>query len=223
MKFKPILFSTAMVQAILAGRKSITRRVIKPQPICSGPNITFKAHDKDVFLSAEKHWLRCRECGNDPQYSREGAETAHHYEPNYKPGDILWVRETFRPAIVKCNGGANYFYYADGFSDASSRPDTGRCKWKPSIHMPREAARIFLRVTDVRVERVLDITLDDIEREGLYCDPPYTRNHFAYGPGMSIHWIKLWDSLNNKRGYGWDTNPWVWAISFECCERPEAL
>ena len=96
--------------------------------------------------------------------------------------------------------------------------------WKPSIHMPKEAARIFLRATDVRVEKLQDVTLKDIEQEGLYCDPEYadpTRTgHYAYEPGMRIHFTKLWDSLNAKRGFGWDVNPWVWAYSFERVDKP---
>ncbi len=96
-----------------------------------------------------------------------------------------------------------------------------RFLWRPSIHMPREAARIFLRVKDVRVERLQEITLEGIEREGLYCDPPYTKGHFAYGPGMSIHWVKLWNSTIKQDDlplYGWDANPWVWVIEFERVE-----
>lgn len=92
---KPILFNTEMVKAILDGRKTTTRRVIKPQPICMGPNITFKPHNDDFFLSAEKGWLRCRTCGNDPEYSPEGKNISHHWKPSYQPGDVLYVRETY--------------------------------------------------------------------------------------------------------------------------------
>lgn len=148
---KPILFNTEMVRAILEGRKTVTRRVVKPQPVCYGPNITFDPHD-DFFLSKEKNWLRCRVCGHDPEYSRSESNIAHHWVPPYRPGDILYVREAWTQD-------GDVYRYKAGFYDQNR-------KWRPSIHMPREAARIFLRVTDVRVERLQDITPDQIDAEG---------------------------------------------------------
>lgn len=188
-----------MVQAILDGSKTQTRRVVKINgfPITSPKESLELTKEGLIYHSF---------------YSMSG-----YYKLLCQPGDILWVRETFCEVPYEHNhvpikGGhitiPKYAYKAD-----SERDYTGI--WKPSIHMPREAARIFLRVTNVRVERVQDITLEDIEHEGLYCDPPYTKEHFAYAPGMRIHWKKLWDSLYAKRGYGWATNPWVWVIEFE--------
>ena len=202
---KPIIFSTPMVQAILAGRKTQTRRIVKPQP-SSGIR-------KSVFV-------------------KSGLEDGHGREikPRYQPSDILWVRETccevpYEYNHVPIKGGyitiPKYAYKAD-----SERDYTGI--WKPSIHMPREAARIFLRVTSVRVERLQEITAEDVIREGIeYSDSgPY---HWHVLDTKLNAWINfhfhdeafkhLWDSLNAKRGYGWDTNPWVWVIEFERISR----
>ena len=198
---KPIIFSTPMVQAILDGRKTQTRRVVK----INGYPIT----SPDESLELTKEGLIYHSINSMSGY----------YKPPCQPGDILWVREAWSEHQEYYNNSAkvfaepHYIYKADGVYAN---------KWRPSIFMPREAARLFLRVKTVRVERLQEITLEDIEHEGLYCDPPYTKEHYAYEPGMRIHWIKLWDSLNAKRGYGWDTNPWVWVIEFEKISKEEA-
>ena len=197
---KPILFNTEMTRAILDGRKTVTRRVIKGLP----DNVySFER------LSDDGIWeYRWGECGRGICLDFSNIIT-----PKYQVGDYLYVRETWADVFGK------YEYRAD-YSESENtyrvkRYGTTIAKWRPSIHMPKEAARIFLRVKNVRVERLQEITLEDIEHEGLYCEPPYTNEHYAYAPGMRIHWIKLWDSLNAKRGYGWDTNPWVWVYEFE--------
>ena len=132
------------------------------------------------------------------------------------PGDILYVRETWRKAL---NG---YYYYEswqrDDIADVT--------KWKPSIRMPKEAARIWLKVTDVRVERLQKITLEDIKNEGIYDDyKTYSKEYLeklrsvAYPKAFS----RLWDSTIKKSDldcYGWDANPYVWVISFERCAKP---
>jgi len=190
---KPILFNTEMVKAILEGRNTVTRRVIKPQP----------THEQPNSLKGSTMWW-----GNKM------------FAPPYSVGDILWVRETFN------SDWCDHTIYK---SDGGSARDAGYSeepKWHPSIHMPKTAARIFLRVTGVRAERLQEITGKDIEREGLYCDAPYTRDHFAYAPGMMIHWRKLWNSTIKPADtdrYGWDANPYVWVISFERCEKPEGF
>lgn len=204
---KPIIFSTPMVQAILAGRKTQTRRVVKED--------------------RRGEWAAVNDVRNNSEYGASvpcylHRETAvdnisrNIMYPKYDVGDILWVRETWSPVQVLPK---RYLNKAD--AENGGEGDGLPIRWRPSIHMPREAARLFLRVTDVRVERVQDITLSDIEREGLYCDPPYTRDHFAYAPGMRKHWRMLWDSINAKRGYGWDTNPWVWVYEFEQVGEPD--
>jgi hypothetical protein len=201
---KPILFNTPMTRAILDDRKTATRRVIK---IADAPENWKISIAGTSIVRTEPYDVKL---------------------PRYAAGDVLWVRESW------CENRGKYFYKADNIcngctEDGICLPEgvakhitcelcedrDGYIKWRPSIHMPRTAARIFLRVTNVRVERLWDITLEGIEHEGLYCEPPYTKEHYAYAPGMRIHWIKLWDSLNAKRGYGWDTNPWVWVIEFE--------
>ena len=208
---KPIIFSTPMVQAILDGRKTQTRRAIK--------------YDfESVYSAASQQGIMDKVC----QYGELPSDAIEWYakniaKPKYQPGDILWVRETFCEVPYEHNhvpikGGyitiPKYAYKAD-----SERDYTGI--WKPSIHMPREAARIFLRVTNVRVERLQDITEEDAIAEGVgdpydyqspeYYDQPHMR-------GLEINksaFAGLWDSLNEKRGYGWRTNPWVWVIEFE--------
>lgn len=173
---KPILFNQEMVKAILDDRKTVTRRLVKPQPVCYGPNKTFDAHDGDFFLSAEKNWLRCRICGHDPEYSREGSEIVHHWEPRYSSGDILYVRETWCSAY----DGEKFFYLADKHTEREERTllDYDDVRWHPSIHMPKKAARIFLRVTDVRAERLQDINGEQAYMEGIRVDvPPILLTH----------------------------------------------
>lgn len=179
---KPILFSTEMVRAILDGRKTQTRRVVKPSVFEKGTN-WFWNPNENICLA------------------------------QYRKGDVLWVRETFCEVPYEYNhipikGGhittPKYAYKAD-----SKRDYTGI--WKPSIHMPKEAARIWLEVTDVRVERLQEITEEDARAEGVKA---YGPNNCS-GTSARIAFAQLWDSLNEKRGYEWRVNPWVWVIEFE--------
>ena len=178
---KPILFSTEMVRAILDGRKTQTRRVVKPSVLEKGTN-WFWNPNENICLA------------------------------QYRKGDVLWARETFCEVPYEYNhipikGGhitiPKYAYKAD-----SERDYTGI--WKPSIHMPKEVARIWLEVTDVRVERLQEITEEDARAEGALP----TREERGYNCCRD-GFITLWDSLNAKRGYGWETNPWVWVVSFK--------
>jgi hypothetical protein len=141
------------------------------------------------------------------------------YKAPYQPGDILYVRETWKKAP---NG---YYYYEDWQKDDIADVT----KWKPSIHMPKEAARIWLKVTDVRVERLQDVTEDGAKAEGAidnrwFIHSPeneYDRIHTARD-----HFIKIWNSTIKKSDidrYGWDANPYVWVISFERCEKPKGV
>lgn len=211
---KPILFNTGMVQAILEGRKTVTRRVLKHQPVYE-ENIAYIGNGVYRFehygFDLSKDWL------NISLAKSEGKNIP------FEVGDILYVRETWSiHECVKCQAGipalggeckCKYVYRASyGATDF---------RWKPSIHMPKKAARIFLKVTDVRVERLQEITPKDAWEEGCRIG-----NSFPWEKHIpelqqqcrDILFKSLWDGLNAKRGYGWDTNPWVWVIEFERVE-----
>ena len=155
--------------------------------------------------------------------------------------DILYVRETWCGLPVNeaghMRGHTIYYYKADG----ELRPKGWRCTWHPSIHMPKEAARIWLKVTDVRVERLQEMKPVDVIKEGAYPDCWDCLNTYGesgsqccYGTeeqcsqcdGVMMEWEKLWTSTIKKSDldrYGWDANPWVWIIEFERCEKPEGV
>jgi len=214
---KPILFSGEMVRAVLDGRKTQTRRVVKPQS-------RIILHDNGQALT-DSGWL--------PELDN----------PYGKPGDQLWVRETWAtslsldqtsPAEIAVH--AHYAGYNDGnhpladlwyIADMHYRQwgdeKTSLGKSRPSIHMPRWASRIQLEVTDVRVERVQDISEKDMVAEGIvlkYSDYEwFNRSKFSseqfFGFDLDQAWIDLWNSINEKRGFGWDVNPWVWVVEFK--------
>ena len=181
MKEKGIIFSEPMVRAILENRKTQTRRVIthRDNEIQEAERVTLRNDGKWQFYQpgAKAPWLRI----NSP----------------YKPGDILYVRETY----AKHDDIKGYLYKA-----TASEFEDNLVKWRPSRYMPRSAARIFLRVTDVRVERVKDISGRDACAEGIEIKKFGNRKH---------DFEELWDSLNAKRGYSWDSNPWCWVYEFE--------
>ena len=187
---KPIIFSTSMVKAILDGKKTQTRRVIKIDDAPENWKISIAGTS---IVRAEPYDVKL---------------------PRYAAGDILWVRETWSEHQEYYNNSAkvfaepHYIYKADGVYAN---------KWHPSIHMPKEAARIFLKVTDVRVERLQDITEEDAITEGM--SKTLVDGVVFISAKGNFH--VFWDSLNIKRGYGWDTNPWVWVIEFEKIEREE--
>ena len=192
----PILFNTDMVHAIVDGRKTVTRRIIKPQPVYF-PNDGF-------------HWKGAA-YGTDLPRTVKGAAHNFRCAAPYQRGDILYVRETW----CKSPFTDNYIYRADGERELFSQSydseimDDTVWTWKPSIHMPKEAARIFLKVKDVRVERLQDIDDDGVVAEGLKKGDPFD---------------ELWDSTIKKADidrYSWSANPWVWVIEFEQCEKPE--
>ena len=197
MASKPILFNTEMVRAILDGRKTMTRRVIKDKDITNN-------FDIDVDGSV---------------YAYIDQATGDSYPPTaiakYQVGDILWVRETWQDMS---NDEGDYVYLADGDKGLTEWSiTTKQLRWKPSIHMPHEAARIFLRVTNVRVERVQDITIKDIRSEGTTLskiEEPEVSNE-AY---LWFEFQNLWNSTVKKSDldtYGWNANPWVWIYEFE--------
>lgn len=207
MTIKPILFNTEMVRAILDGRKDATRRIVK----CFIPDDAVWGYT----AFTPKGYISCRGTFADGYGEK-------FFKLPCEPGGILYVRETWKKAT---NG---YYYYEDwqrnDFADAT--------KWKPSIHMPKEAARIWLKVTDVRVERLQEITEDGAKAEGIneewamswwsptYYDPdsggyPKYRDTFAFEV-----WNKTIKKFDIDR-YGWGANPWVWVIEFERCKKPE--
>lgn len=179
MKSRSILFSAPMVRAILDGRKSQTRRIIKPQPPADGivPN----------SCGSHISTFRC---------------------PHGQVGDLLWVRESWRPIhdrLSECTGPEDI-----RFAASVSEAEWATSKWRPSIHMPRWASRITLRVTGVRVERLCDISPDDAAAEGWPGPDESNSIHSAY----PIAWYaRLWEEINGRGS--WDTKTWVWIISFE--------
>ena len=212
MAIKPILFNVEMVRAILDRRKTCTRRVIKPQP---------KARLCYTYAGSHKDWIGkwtypsrgVREFWGEEYKLPENIkdeELSKRWNPPYHTDDILYVRETWKKAP---NG---YYYYEDW-----QRNDIADVtKWKPSIHMPKEAARIWLKVTNVRVERLQEITSEQIGREGVEVEYPHVLN----GEEKRYAFSTLWNSTVKKSDldrYGWNANPLVWVIEFERCEKPE--
>lgn len=198
MAIKPILFNTEMVRAILDRRKTCTRRVIKLPENMDGIPVG-KGGDSSNPLG-----FMYPGCIKRPQY---------------QPGDILYVRETWKKAP---NG---YYYYEDW-----QRNDIADVtKWKPSIHMPKEAARILLKVTDVRVERLQEITEEGAKKEGAIDNRGFIHspdNEYDSVHTAREHFAEIWDSTIKKSDidrYGWDANPWVWVIEFERCKEPEGV
>ena len=183
MKEHPILFSGEMVKAILEGRKTQTRRVIKHIPAMGKPD----------------DW-----CGKikNPSFRQLFGDYAR-FCPYGEPGDRLWVRETW--ADLRSYINETYPNQAPVAYKADDTYLVGE-KWKPSIFMPRWASRITLEVVKVRVERVQEISVVDAIAEGI---------HPVYGAQSIMCYAQLWDSINAKRGYPWDSNPWVWVIEFK--------
>lgn len=212
MAIKPILFNTEMVRAILDGRKSCTRRIVKPQQLVGLLPDKCKNGVPEEFLK-EKRFMFKPYCN---MTDIELINTA--YKAPYQLGDILYVRETWCGLPVNeaghFRGHPIYYYRADG----DLRPEGWRGAWHPSIHMPKEAARIWLKVTDVRVKRLQEMWASDVPKEGIYFNKPTTADE------MLMAFAKLWNSTIKESvldRYGWDANPWVWVIEFERCEKPE--
>lgn len=232
MAIKPILFNTEMVRAILDGRKTCTRRLVKPQPkskLC----YTFAGSDSDTWgypnRTAHEIWGEEFKLPND--ITEE--ELSKRWNPPYHTDDILYVRETWCGLPVNEAGhmrGHTIYYYK---ADVELRPKGWRGTWHPSIHMPKEAARIWLKVTDVRVERLQEITDNECIKKGIY--PSNCRDcNDIFGCDVCPDegydevdkFVEVWNSTIKKSDlnrYGWDANPWVWVISFERCEKPEGV
>lgn len=268
MSVKPILFSAEMVRAILDGRKTVTRRAIKPQPgeklayIWGGSN-----HGKWSFSPYNESHYEEHRAANDWKY----------WTPPCHTDDVLWVRETWNRGYIDSSdaelsneswfeeyhkrdgsfldGISGYVYRADftraeeyelGTLDEDNTPKP--MPWRPSIHMPREAARIWLRVTNVRVERLQDSftkhggTIFEIRAEGINIPEECRDCIDAYGSPCCIDtteddgsecgmldyprsdFADLWDSTIkpvDRDRYGWTANPFCWVIEFEKCKKPE--
>lgn len=207
MPIKPILFnkqiSTEMVRAILDGRKTCTRRICKDANECTVPDMDFYNADRRTY--AVHNFV-------DKEHT-EQLSTAERTCP-ICTGDILYVRETWKEAPK------GYYYYEDWQKDDIADVT----KWNPSIHMPKEAARIWLRVTDVRVERLQEITAESALTEGA---DKYIHANGTLNEDQTItSFIGIWNSTIKESDldrYGWDANPWVWVIEFERCEKQEEI
>jgi hypothetical protein len=210
MKERPILFNSEMVRAILDGRKTMTRRVIKFPERAYTPDLSWIA---SVNPDGAGGWVAWGPMPVSDEFSINAYPDGGGIKCPYgQPGDLLWVRETWahksewtKPA-----------YKADWKTPDHAIKTMG-AKWKPSIHMPRWASRITLRVLDVRVERVQEITEADAHHEGwFYQNHPLDKRYDPVTMDTARQWfLGLWDSINAKRGYPWDSNPWVWVVSFE--------
>ena len=201
MAIKPILFNTEMVRAILDGRKTCTRRVVKLPKNMSGRPVGKSGDIGFMYLGGIKR-------------------------PPYQQGDILYVRETWGHPI-SLNSDKQYVFRADKIAEIGFKNDSHI--WHPSIHMPKEAARIWLKVTDVRVERLQECGEGwcvDIEKEGIVTpqDPILYISDDAFHDALRMEFQKTWDGTIKKSDldrYGWNANPWVWVIEFERCEKPK--
>jgi hypothetical protein len=225
MSIKPILFNTDMVRAILDGRKTVTRRVITPQPEMAL-----------AYIMAGHNWGKWKYSVFDEEEYKKHQNKNLYWTPPYHAGDILYVRETWHKYTKRVGRGEGChlaeFY---GYMASVKNSEDADTPWKPSIHMPKEAARIWLKVTNVCVDRLKNITHKQAENEGVgdlflddisYGEERYnipfnqeeglSREQFAY----------LWDSTVNKAEldrHGWEANPWVWVIEFERCEKPQEV
>lgn len=203
MAIKPILFNTEMVRAILDGRKDATRRIVKG----------FIPDDAVWGYTAftPKGYISCRGTFADGYGEK-------FFKLPCEPGDILYVRETW------CKN-PNYDEYY--FKTRESGIAPYGLKWHPSIHMPKEAARIWLKVTDVRVERLQDMDWRDALDEGVNTQFPRDKTgEYIFDENPIDDFIELWNSTIKKSDidrYGWNASPWVWVIEFERCEKPACM
>lgn len=226
MSIKSILFNTDMVRAILDGRKSCKRRIVKPQQLIGMLPDKCKNGIPEEFLKEKKFMFK-------PYCDMTDVELiSTAYQPPYQPGDILYVRETWYKDkyryMYRANYSENEKFYRGGVEE--------KVDWHPSIHMPKEAARIWLKVTSVRVDRLQDITEDGALKEGAQGVRCYHAAIGAYGctDCMNTGWLEpptlefmgIWDSTIKKTEldrYGWNANPWVWVIEFERREKPKEV
>jgi len=198
MKEHPIIFSTEMVKAILEGRKTQTRRVIKPQPYiiegAEGKMLNGSSKSKECFL-----FIRMRD--NFPVIMEC---------PYGQVGSKLWVRETWGWS------GLNRVEYKAFPADGKDFRAVDR--WRPSIHMFHAVSRITLEITDVRVEKLQEITDEDAKAEGVDVDKVFSPDSGHIGKCYWTKFRELWNSIHKKE-HRWEDNPWVWVISFKRLNR----
>jgi hypothetical protein len=241
-KERTILFNGETVRAILDGRKTMTRRVVKqvipdmielsePDDPDFASSVAVLSYKPSLWNNGAMRWFVGASWGSQPCPVRDADKLPILTCPYGQPGDRLWVREAFTYSIddgifqYDKNGNHVVLYRSDEKQVVKDDGDGGieynkngkqASPWYPSIHMPRWASRITLEIVTVCVERVRDITEKDAKSEGCLgrhpaegtgdcvCTSPTAKERFAY----------LWDSINAKRGYGWDKNPWVWVVEF---------
>lgn len=204
-RVKPILFNTDMVRAILDGRKTVTRQAVKPQP-----QGYFEVNDNPLYIYDMSF-------GNGRIY------------PPYQQDDIMYVKETWHKYKKRIGKGKScYMAEFYGYKASIANSEDSDEKWRPSIHMPKEAVRIWLKVIGVRVERLQDITEKQAKAEGF--EPVMsTKDSSFYTPwqGPPVENFKyFWNYTIKKKDlplYGWNANPWVWGTEFERCEKPEGV
>ena len=217
MRELPIIFNTEMVKSILRGDKVCTRRPINPQPVNMpyGSYIDPYNKNQEHFTAWGADHKMLLNCGGN-------IKNTAHWKPPYQTGDLLYVRETWQR--LHDEFGYINIYRADD-------PEIDGIKWIPSIHMPKKHARIWLKVTGIRVERVQDITVDDLDKEGLQemfeDEDSIVYKHFSRAEHAKIGgvpmkhipeiygFVGLWDSIYKN----WNDNPWVWVIDFEVIKK----
>lgn len=242
----PIIFNTEMVRAILNGRKTMTRRPVKPQPLSDRVGMVNAA-----YCGRPYEWIAD---GAVSEYTCSGKQSPV-WHPPYKVGDALYVRETWRVNSWNFEGDIAVDYKAGGESSNWITPEDyelvdrlaeqssddairagleadfegmfhwedrdSPCRWRKSIHMFKWAARLHLKVTEVRCERIQDITSLDVCKEGIrfYCGCPQPHLDEDYSAEVERYakdkFSLVWDSIYSKQDLGWDTNPWVWVYRFE--------
>ena len=212
MAIKPILFNTDMVRAIMDGRKTCTRRAVKTRrKDACGFYVTKRTDGSFTGIY---------------EYDEDERMFENQLIPPYKPGDILYVRETWHRYTKRVGKGEGcHLEEHYGYKASIANSEDAEEPWKPSIHMPKEAARIWLKVTDINLKRLQDITEDEAKAEGA---------NWKNGKNVGIEekmnrtaierFAEIWDgtiSKTNLYRYGWKANPWVYVIKFERCEKPE--
>lgn len=222
-RVRPILFNTEMVQDILEDYKAATRRLIRPR---------YQKHETGFEIEGNKHTGQRWVCMVDDE-----GHVRREITPPYLPNDIMYVRETW--AFIPCIDCMDYgcsekipvtHEDRDTVSEGcyiyrAGHEEPERITWRPSIHMPRAAARIWLKVKDVRIEHLQDMTLDDFLKEGVVISPEaFNDPSNAYMQARN-KFIEIWDSTlprGQQDLYGWEANPLVWTIEFEWCRKPES-